>query len=138
MKKQGRILYTLNHTYMCMGYNSHTIYATRAEAEYNFNEYVKSFKKENEDYIEEIHEDGEWEFYFEGIEGTERIYIEAVEIGLPIGEYVEDFGNFYELLDDVQESGSINMLDAYRILMKEFNMQKEYAKRIVKAWMNHK
>lgn len=133
------ILYTLNHTYMTMGENTHTIYATKEEAKQKFNEYVKQYKEDDDGwYIGEVYEDNEWEFYCETKYGTERIYIEAVEVGLPLGQYVEDFSDFYELLDDIQETGKINMLDAYRVLMDEFKIQKDYAKRIVKSWMEQK
>jgi len=87
------IVYLLNKTHECQGYNEHSIYLNIEDAKKEF------FKEKNNAYAKEVMEDivGEnyCSYYFKTEEGFSRIYIEPIEIGKPLnhwhGSIAEEF-----------------------------------------------
>lgn len=45
---------------------------------------------------------------------------------------------YFELLDDIRDSGKINMFESYRFIMDEFGESKYKAKNIVREWMENR
>lgn len=49
--------------------------------------------------------------------------------------YIEDDSMYYAYLNDLKESGSINMLGARPYLIQEFDLSKGYASEVLNNWM---
>ena len=93
----GEILYLVNHTEDCQGYNKHSAFTSEKDA---FAEYKKLVAKEKKNVnIVEVYEEREWEFYYEHNEGHARIYIEMVMVGQPVGHHVDEDGTLYPARD---------------------------------------
>ena len=49
-----------------------------------------------------------------------------------------DYMNYFDILDDIQEDGQINMFEAPRVLRDMFNLDKQESFYIVEEWMKSK
>ena len=49
-----------------------------------------------------------------------------------------DYMNYFDILDDIQEDGQINMFEAPRVLRDMFNLDKRESFAIVQEWMKSK
>ena len=49
-----------------------------------------------------------------------------------------DYMNYFDILDDIQEDGQINMFEAPRVLRDMFNLDKQESVAIVQEWMKSK
>ena len=49
--------------------------------------------------------------------------------------YIEDDSMYYAYLNDLKESGSINMLGARPYLIQEFDLSKGYASEVLSNWL---
>ena len=49
-----------------------------------------------------------------------------------------DYMNYFDILDDIQEDGQINMFEAPRVLRDMFDLDKQESFAIVQEWMKSK
>ena len=49
-----------------------------------------------------------------------------------------DYMNYFDILDDIQEDGQINMFEAPRVLRDMFDLDKQESFAIVEEWMKSK
>ena len=49
-----------------------------------------------------------------------------------------DYMNYFDILDDIQEDGEINMFEEPRVLRDKFNLHKQESFAIVQEWMKSK
>ena len=49
-----------------------------------------------------------------------------------------DYMNYFDILDDIQEDGQINMFEAPRVLRDMFDLDKQESFAIVGEWMKSK
>ena len=49
-----------------------------------------------------------------------------------------DYMNYFDILDDIQEDGQINMFEAPRVLRDMFNLDKQESFAIFQEWMKSK
>ena len=49
-----------------------------------------------------------------------------------------DYMNYFDILDDIQEDGQINMFEAPRVLRDMFDLDKQESFAVVQEWMKSK
>ena len=49
-----------------------------------------------------------------------------------------DYMNYFDILDDIQEDGQINMFEAPRVLRDMFDLDKQESFAIVEEWIKSK
>ncbi len=49
-----------------------------------------------------------------------------------------DYMNYFDILDDIQEDGQINMFEAPRVLRNMFDLDKQESFAVVQEWMKSK
>ena len=49
-----------------------------------------------------------------------------------------DYMNYFDILDDIQEDGQINMFEAPRVLRDMFDLDKQEPFAVVQEWMKSK
>ena len=49
-----------------------------------------------------------------------------------------DYMNYFDILDDIQEDGQINMFEAPRVLRDMFDLDKQESFTVVQEWMKSK
>jgi thiaminase len=67
----------------------------------------------------------------EGLVNLEDLF---KKLGLDIEEAKSDYSSYFNFLNDLRESGSINMFAAASVLEKEFRLPKEEAIKVFKEW----